>query len=87
MNSFYSRITFPSIELCTQNRKNPHNDVSLNFLQMFFLPLHGEFPTTHLKINVSVFIHVKCSENVIAKLLSVARRKEHLVHICNRKFR
>lgn len=37
---------------------------------------------THLKINVSVLIHVECSEDVIAELLSVPGREEHLVPVC-----
>lgn len=35
----------------------------------------------HLKINVSVFVHVESSEDVIAKLLGIPRWEEHLVHI------
>lgn len=36
---------------------------------------------THLKIDVTIFVHVKRTENVIAKLFGVARREEHFVHV------
>lgn len=39
----------------------------------------SESSFTHLKINVSVLIHVECSEDVIAELLGVPGREEHLV--------
>lgn len=40
---------------------------------------------THLKINVSVLIHVECSEDVIAELLGVPGREEHLVPVSIRE--
>lgn len=41
----------------------------------------SESSFTHLKINVSVLIHVECSEDVIAELLGVPGREEHLVPV------
>ena len=35
----------------------------------------------HLKVDVAIFIHVKGTEDVVAKFLCVAAREKHLVHV------
>lgn len=40
-----------------------------------------EMSCAHLKIDVAIFVHVECAENVIAEFLRVAGREEHFVHV------
>ena len=36
---------------------------------------------THLEVDVTVLVHVERPEHVVAELLGVAGREEHLVHV------
>lgn len=36
---------------------------------------------THLKINITIFVHVEGAKNVITKLLGISRWEEHFVHV------
>lgn len=61
-------------------REVPAVMTSMSFPQLRFIHVFLNH-LTHLKINVSIFIHVECSEDVIAKLFGVPGWEEHLVHI------
>jgi hypothetical protein len=43
--------------------------------------IQQKITNTHLEIDVSILIHIKRSEYVIAKFFSITRWKEHFVHI------
>lgn len=37
--------------------------------------------TSYLEIDVAIFVHVECTEHVVAEFLRIARREEHFVHV------
>lgn len=36
---------------------------------------------SYLEIDVAIFVHVECAENVIAKFFRVAGWEEHFIHV------
>lgn len=37
--------------------------------------------SSYLKIDVAIFVHIECTENMVAEFFRIARWEEHFVHV------
>lgn len=82
--NFHRPFSYQRAQNCWKYPATSHSPkhVVINGSSIEFWHAGKEVPkVTHFEVDISVLIHVKSSENVIAELFRVAGGEEHLVHV------
>ena len=59
----------------------PFLSVPISCSYILFIFIVFSLSLSHLEVDGSTFVSIECPEDVLAKLVGIASRKEHLVHL------